>query len=262
MLKNFRPCIVSDRTKKAKLIHKSILNKQKNFPLSKSNIIVVIGGDGFMLHTLKKLYHSNKAFYGINAGTYGFLMNKFDKNNFQKKITTSKQYLIKPLVMMVKKNHKVINNFAINEISIFRQSKQAANLFIKKNNSVVIKKLVADGVLISTPAGSTAYNLSVHGPILDLDSKKITITPISPFRPRRWKGAIVSEKSKFLIKNLNKVKRPISVVADNFEVRNVNSVKIETSKNINFKILFDKNNDLNKKIKIEQAIREIYYKKF
>ena len=103
MLKNFRPCIVSDRTKKAKLIHKSILNKQKNFPLSKSNIIVVIGGDGFMLHTLKKLYHSNKAFYGINAGTYGFLMNKFDKNNFQKKITTSKQYLIKPLVMTVKK---------------------------------------------------------------------------------------------------------------------------------------------------------------
>ena len=127
---------------------------------------------------------------------------------------------------------------------------------INNGKSIVIKKLISDGVLVSTPAGSTAYNLSVHGPILNLDSKKLAITPISPFRPRRWRGTIISEKSKINIKNLNVKKRPISAVADNFEVRNAKKINIKINKKINFNLFFNKNNSLYKKIKIEQLRKE------
>ena len=145
---------------------------------------------------------------------------------------------------------------AINEVSILRQSRQAASLSIYYGTKQIIKKLVSDGVLVSTPAGSTAYNLSVHGPILSLNSKKLSISPISPFRPRRWKGKIVSDKSKINIKNLNPKKRPISAVADNIEVRNAKNVVVKTDKKIKFNLLYDKNKSLQKKIKIEQLRRE------
>ena len=145
-----------------------------------------------------------------------------------------------------------IDLWDINEISILRQSKQAACIAISSSYKKIIKKLIADGVLVSTPAGSTAYNLSVHGPILNLDSKKLSIAPISPFRPRRWKGRVVGEKSKIYIRNLNPNKRPISAVADNVEVRNANVIKIQINKKIVFNLIYDKNNSLKKKIKIEQ----------
>ena len=151
------------------------------------------------------------------------------------------------------KTNQIKKSIAINEISILRQSKQAAKVSIKSGKKSIMKKLISDGVLVSTPAGSTAYNLSIHGPILDLDSKKLAITPISPFRPRRWKGKIINEKSKIIIKNLNVHKRPISAVADNFEVRNAKIIKIQIDKKINFHLLYDKNNSLHKKIKIEQS---------
>ena len=146
---------------------------------------------------------------------------------------------------------------AINEVSILRQSRQAASLSINYGAKKLIKKLVADGVLVSTPAGSTAYNLSVHGPILSLNSKKLSISPISPFRPRRWKGKVVSDKTKINIKNLNAIKRPISAVADNIEVRNARNIIIKTNRKIKFHLLYDKNRGLQKKIKIEQLRREI-----
>ena len=145
---------------------------------------------------------------------------------------------------------------AVNEVSILRQSRQAASLSINYGSKQIIKKLVSDGVLVSTPAGSTAYNLSVHGPILSLNSKKLSISPISPFRPRRWKGKIVSDKSKINIKNLNPKKRPISAVADNIEVRNAKNITVKTNKKIKFNLLYDKNRSLQKKIKIEQLRRE------
>tara|TARA_B110001450_G_C17517242_1_gene438998 strand:- start:410 stop:895 length:486 start_codon:yes stop_codon:yes gene_type:complete len=159
---------------------------------------------------------------------------------------------------------KVVNNkgilkksIAINEVSILRQSRQAASLLIKNDSKIIIKKLISDGVLVSTPAGSTAYNLSVHGPILSLNSKKISIAPISPFRPRRWKGKIVNEKSTIIIKNLNPQKRPISAVADNIEFRNIKIVSIKTNNKIKFNLLYDRNRSLQKKIKIEQLRKEI-----
>ena len=151
---------------------------------------------------------------------------------------------------------QIKKSIAINEISILRQTKQASSISITSNNKNIIKNLVSDGVLISTPAGSTAYNLSAHGPILNLDSKKLAVTPISPFRPRRWRGTIVSDKSKIIIKNLDIDKRPISAVADNFEVRNVKTITIESNKKIIFELMYDKNNSLYKKIKIEQVRKE------
>ena len=162
-----------------------------------------------------------------------------------------------PLEMMVKnKQGQIKKSLAVNEVSILRQSRQAAVISINNSTKIIIKKLIADGVLVSTPAGSTAYNLSVHGPILSLNSKKLSIAPISAFRPRRWKGKIVSEKSKILIKNLNILKRPISAVADNIEVRNAKIISIKTNNKIKFNLLYDSNRSLQKKIKIEQIRKE------
>ena len=249
--------IISDKTSNSKRIKNILLKKIKNFPLLKSKLIVVIGGDGFMLQTLKKFYKLKKSFYGVNSGHYGFLMNRFSNKNFLKNLTTAKLIQIHPLQMIVRtKNNQLKKSISINEVSILRQSKQAASVMISIGKSIVIKKLISDGVLVSTPAGSTAYNLSVHGPILNLDSKKLTITPISPFRPRRWRGTIISEKSNINIKNLNFKKRPISAVADNIEVRNAKKINIKINKKINFNLLFNKNNSLHKKIKIEQLRKE------
>tara|TARA_B110000090_G_C12974683_1_gene290326 strand:- start:47 stop:532 length:486 start_codon:yes stop_codon:yes gene_type:complete len=159
--------------------------------------------------------------------------------------------------MTVRNNKNQTKKYlAINEVSILRQSRQAASLSINYGSKQIIKKLISDGVLVSTPAGSTAYNLSVHGPILSLNSKKLSISPISPFRPRRWKGKIVSDKSKITIKNLNPKKRPISAVADNIEVRNAKNIIIKTNQKIIFNLLYDKNRSLHKKIKIEELRRE------
>ena len=210
-----------------------------------------------MLHTLKKLHKYKKSFYGLNSGNYGFLMNKFNINKFKKNLSSSKPVRINPLEMkVVTKNNLTKKSIAINEVSVLRQSKQAASLKILNGKNTLIKKLVSDGVLVSTPAGSTAYNLSVHGPILNLNSKKLSISPISPFRPRRWKGKIVSDKSKINIRNLNPVKRPISAVADNVEVRNAKIIIIVTNKNIKFNLLYDQNKSLQKKITLEQLRKE------
>ena len=235
-----------------------LFKRFKKYSPYNSNLIVVLGGDGFMLETLKKFRKLNKPFYGMNTGTYGFLMNKLNNNNFLESFSKSKIITISALQMVAKtKNNIVKKGIAINEISMLRQSKQTASLQIKKGKKTVMKKLVSDGVLVSTPAGSTAYNLSVHGPILSLNSKKLAITPISPFRPRRWKGSIVSDKSIIRITNLDIKKRPVSVVADNVEFRNIKSVKIFVNRKIKFNLLYDSKSSLNKKIKIEQVRREI-----
>ena len=250
--------IVSDKNKKSEKIKLKVLKKIQNTQFKKRKLIIVIGGDGFMLQTLKKFYKYKKPFYGINSGDYGFLMNKFYEKNFLKNISKSDFIKISPLQMIVKnKFNKIKKSIAINEISILRQSRQAASVSIKNGSNYVIKKLRGDGLLVCTPAGSTAYNLSVHGPILNLNSNKLAISPVSPFRPRRWKGKIVSNKSKIIIKNLNPKKRPISAVADNVEVRNVVEVKISENKKIMFNLMYNKNKSIEKKIKIEQLRKEI-----
>ena len=249
--------IISDRNKKSLKI-KNLLTKKINIVLFKqNNLIIVIGGDGFMLETLKKNKNLKKNFYGINSGNYGFLMNKFSSKNIIKNLSRPNMISISPLEMIIKTNNNQTKKFlAINEVSVLRQSRQAASLSIKHGSKQIIKNLVADGVLVSTPAGSTAYNLSVYGPILSLNSKKLSIAPISPFRPRRWRGKIVSDKMKIIITNLNPAKRPISAVADNLEVRNAKSIVVKTNNKIKFNLLYDKSRSLQKKIKIEQLRKE------
>ena len=242
-----------DKTNKAKSFKKSIFQKYANYPVRDSDVIVVVGGDGFMLQILKKYQKYKKPFYGMNRGTSGFLMNKFKLQDIYKKIFRAKPVSISPLEMKVTtKDNKKIVAIAVNEVSLLRQSKQTASLQILNGKNVLIKKLISDGVLVSTPAGSTAYNLSVRGPILSLDSNKMAITPISPFRPRRWIGKIVSSSSIITVTNLDIKKRPVSVVADNVEVRNMRSVKVKINKSIKFRLLYDKGNTLIKKIKLEQ----------
>ena len=185
-------------------------------------------------------------------------MNKFAKEKTIKNVSKSKQITISPLEMIVKSKFGTSRKaLAINEVSILRQSRQAASISISSNKKKIIKELVSDGVLVSTPAGSTAYNLSVYGPILSLNSKKLSIAPISAFRPRRWKGRTVSDTSKIEIRNLDIKKRPISAVADNIEFRNAKSINIKTDNKIKFTLLYDKNRGLQKKIKIEQIRKEI-----
>ena len=249
--------IISDKNKKSLKIKNLLLKKIKSNHFKKENLVIVIGGDGFMLQTLKKNKNSRKHFYGINSGNYGFLMNKFSSKDIIINLLKANLVSISPLEMIVKnKNNQIKKFIAINEVSVLRQSRQAASLSIKQRSKQIIKKLVSDGVLVSTPAGSTAYNLSVHGPILSLNSKKLSISPISPFRPRRWKGKIVNDKSKIIIKNLNPFKRPISAVADNQEVRNAKLITIKTNNKIKFNLLYDQNRSLQKKIKIEQLRKE------
>ena len=222
--------IISDKNSRSSNIKKSLIKILKRNEIKKPNLIIVIGGDGFMLQTLKKNRNSKKSFYGINSGNFGFLMNKYSSNNLVKNLSKAKMISISPLEMTVSnKNNQSKRHIAINEVSILRQSRQAASLSINYGSKKLIKNLVSDGVLVSTPAGSTAYNLSVHGPILGLNSKKLSISPISAFRPRRWKGKIVSDSSKIIIR---------------------------TNKNIKFNLLYDKNRSLQKKIKIEQIRRE------
>jgi len=250
--------IISDKNKKSQIIKKLLVKKLKQEKFKNVNLTIVVGGDGFMLQTIKKNKNPKKKFYGINSGNYGFLMNKFSYKNIIKNLSNAKIVTIYPLEMNVKNKNNLIKKYlAINEVSILRQSRQTASLSIKQGSKHIIKKLVSDGVLVSTPAGSTAYNLSVHGPILSLHSKKLSIAPISAFRPRRWKGKIVNDKLKIIIKNLDPVKRPISAVADNLEVRNAKLIFIKKNNRIKFNLLYDKNISLQKKINIEQVRKEI-----
>tara|TARA_Y100000768_G_C23801108_1_gene597269 strand:- start:43 stop:810 length:768 start_codon:yes stop_codon:yes gene_type:complete len=249
--------IISDKNTQSLKIKKQINKIIKNKQTTKKNIAIVIGGDGFMLQTLKKNKHSKKFFYGVNSGNYGFLMNKFSRKDLFKNLSRAKMISISPLEMVVLNKSNKKKYLAINEVSILRQSRQAANLSIKNKSSFIMKKLVSDGVLVSTPAGSTAYNLSVNGPILNLNSKKISIAPISAFRPRRWAGKIVSDKSKIIITNLNPLKRPVSAVADNIEIRNAKKIAIKVQSKIKFNLLYDKNKSLQKKINLEQLRKEI-----
>ena len=248
--------IISDKNKKSQKIKTFLIKNLKNKKI-KSNLFLVIGGDGFMLKTLKNNKNNTKLFYGINSGNYGFLMNKFSPKNTIKNLSKAKMISISPLEMKVTTKMGVKKkSIAINEVSILRQSRQAASLNIKLGKKNIIKKLISDGILVSTPAGSTAYNMSVYGPILSLNSNKLSISPISAFRPRRWKGKIVSDKSLIQIKNLNPIKRPISAVADNIEIRNAKNIFIKTNKKIKFNLLYDASRSLQNKIKIEQLRKE------
>ena len=245
--------IIADANSTAQSARRLIAKKYKNFPINDSDVLLVLGGDGFMLASLKKYQKYQLPFYGMNKGNRGFLLNKFDEKDLINKINKSKIAELHPLEMYARnKNGKVKTAIAVNEVSVFRETRQAAKLEIKIDNKIRMKEVTCDGVLVATPAGSTAYNLSVRGPVLDLESNLLAVTPISPFKPRGWRGATINNRSKVSIKNLDFKKRPVSVVADNIEFRDVSNVSIYLNKNKTFKLLYDKKYGLKERNLAEQ----------
>ena len=245
--------IIADANSTAQSAKRLIAKKYKNFSINDSDVLVVLGGDGFMLASLKKYQKYQLPFYGMNKGNRGFLLNKFDEKDLINKINKSKIAELHPLEMYARnKNGKVKTAIAVNEVSVFRETRQAAKLEIKIDNKIRMKEVTCDGVLVATPAGSTAYNLSARGPVLDLESNLLAVTPISPFKPRGWRGATINNRSKVSIKNLDFKKRPVSVVADNIEFRDVSNVSIYLNKNKTFKLLYDKKYGLKERNLAEQ----------
>ena len=248
-----KPHFIVDYTKISKESSNRIQSTYKFFSLSEADAIVVLGGDGFMLDILKRYQDLDLPFYGINKGTVGFLMNQNQNENLLNKLNQAEETIIHPLKMHAKKiDGSEEDHLAINEISILRSGSQAAKLKIVVDNLVRLEELVCDGALVSTPAGSTAYNYSAHGPILPIDSNILALTAMAAFRPRRWRGALIPSNAKieFFIKDSNK--RPVSAYADSKEVKNINSVMIESEDNVYYKLLFDKGHGLQERILREQ----------
>jgi NAD+ kinase len=218
-----------------------------------ADVIVALGGDGLMLQTLHKFMTSGKPIYGMHRGTVGFLMNDYSPDGLRERLAAAHITAIHPLLMRAtgrdKKRHE---HYAINEVSLFRQSAQAAHLRIKIDGTERLAELVADGALVATPAGSTAYNLSVQGPIIPINAPLMALTPISPFRPRRWRGALLPDKAKVTIDVLEAEKRPVAAVADHDEVRSVTSVDISMDLSISINMLFDPGHNLDDRILREQ----------
>ncbi len=218
-----------------------------------ADVIVVLGGDGFMLQCLHQFMHEDIPVFGLRRGTVGFLMNDYADDDLLQRISAAQETVLRPLTMLATGvDGRVFESLAINEVSLLRQTKQSAHIEIKINGLTKIENLVGDGVMVATPAGSTAYNLSAHGPVIPLGSDILALTPISPFRPRRWRGAIIPAHAEvtFLVKNHQK--RPVSATADNTEIRDVVEVVIKEAKQVKIRALYDAKHNLEDRIINEQ----------
>ena len=237
---------------------KKALKELKNFYPSvkpdSADIIIALGGDGFALSTLHKYIKYKASIFGMNRGTVGFLMNEYRSDKLFERLKHTKQVTLLPLKMTARIKGRKKQAIAINEVSILRETRQAAKIRISIDGIVRMKELVCDGILISTPAGSTAYNLSAHGPILPLEAEILALTPISAFRPRRWKGALLPRKSSVRIDILEAKKRPVSAVADHTEVRDVSSVEVSVDMDKKIRMLFDEEHNLEERIINEQFL--------
>jgi NAD+ kinase len=218
-----------------------------------ADAIVALGGDGHMLQTLHRYINDGVPIYGMNRGSVGFLMNDYSEENLRERLAAADISRINPLSMIAYdqagKAHKAL---AINEVSLFRQRHQAAKLKIIVDGKVRMEELICDGVLVATPAGSTAYNLSAHGPILPINAPLLALTPISPFRPRRWRGALLPNKVHITVQVNEADKRPVSAVADHFEVRAVARVEVEKARNVELFMMFDADHSLDERVLAEQ----------
>jgi NAD+ kinase len=235
-----------------------ILSEQIDFvALDDAEAVIVLGGDGHLLQVLHQLYESRRDIpvYGMNRGTIGFLMNVWQPSDLLSRLTRAKSFSVRPLVATITTvSGQSFTLPAINEVSLLRETRQAAKLEISVNGRAVIPELICDGILVSTPAGSTAYNLSANGPILPLDSSLLALTPISPFRPRRWKGAILPDRYVIKLKILEAGKRPVSAVADQREIRDISHVEVALDRNRALTLLFDPEHALDDRIAMEQFI--------
>lgn len=220
---------------------------------TKPDVIVALGGDGFMLQVLHKYMHRNIPVYGMNCGSVGFLLNSYHGDNLLERISTARLASLHPLVMYVRTvDGRERQELAINEVSLFRESRQAAKLRVTIDHVVRVSEMIADGIIVSTPAGSTAYNFSAGGPIIPHNGNLLALTPIAPFRPRRWKGALLNHQSSITFEVLEAGKRPVSAVADFTEVRDVQSVSVFEDRNITLSLLFDPEHNLEERITNEQ----------
>ena len=219
-----------------------------------ASIIVALGGDGFMLQTLHTFLDKGVAIYGMNFGSVGFLMNELHENDLTQRLAAATAAKVHPLLMKAVTAKETHEALAFNEVSLLRETRQAAKLRIILDGKVRLSELICDGILVSTPAGSTAYNLSAHGPILPIDSALLAMTPLSPFRPRRWRGALLPHQAQIRIDILEPQKRPVSATADNTEVREVSRVDIAEDRNTTMTMLFDEGHSLDERILAEQFL--------
>jgi NAD+ kinase len=245
--------LVASQTPEAREAYGQLEKRYGNAEPKDADVIVALGGDGLMLQTLHKFMNSGKPIYGMHRGTVGFLMNDFSIDNLVERLTAAQITVIHPLVMRARDfAGRMHEHRAINEVSLFRQSAQAAHLRILIDGQERLTELIADGLLVSTPAGSTAYNLSVQGPIIPIHAPLLALTPISPFRPRRWRGALLPDKAKVTIEVKDADKRPVAAVADSDEVRSVRSVDVEMDHGVSLNMLFDPGHNLDERILREQ----------
>ncbi|MDW8479613.1 MAG: NAD kinase [Xanthomonadales bacterium] len=219
----------------------------------RAEVIVALGGDGFMLRTLHRYQHLGRPFFGMKIGTVGFLMNEYRAEGLPERLAAAHRHQLRPLEMRaVTEAGGRVEALAFNEVSLLRETKQAAKLRIVLNGQVRLPELICDGVLVATPAGSTAYNLSAHGPILPLDSRVLALTPLAAFRPRRWRGAILRADTEIRIEVLEPYKRPVSATADAEEVRDVLEVEVRESRSRILELWFDPEHNLDERILEEQ----------
>ena len=220
---------------------------------AEADVVVALGGDGLMLQTLHQHMRTGKPIYGMHRGTVGFLMNEFSTHDLRGRLAAARESVIYPLLMRATDIHGAVHiHHAINEVALFRQTYQAARLRILIDNHERMPELIADGVLVSTPAGSTAYNLSVQGPILPINAALLALTPISAFRPRRWRGALLPDNAYVVIEVLEEEKRPVAAVADHDEARDIRRVEVLSDKTISMRMLFDPGHSLEERILREQ----------
>ena len=249
--------IISSATPQAREAEALLREVHEFVPLDSADAVIVLGGDGHMLQVLHQLLESRRDIpaYGMNRGTIGFLMNSWDVHDLPRRLQRAKSFSVRPLTTDITtiSGQKFVLP-AINEVSLLRETRQAAKLEISVNGRAVIPELICDGILVSTPAGSTAYNLSANGPILPLDSSLLALTPISPFRPRRWKGAILPDRYVIRIKILEASKRPVSAVADQREIRDIAHVEVALDRNRALTLMFDPEHALDDRISMEQFI--------
>ena len=245
--------LAAETTDSAQVALRHFKNLYPHCTPDEASVIVAIGGDGFMLEILHRYIASGKPIYGINRGTVGFLMNHYNEENLLDRISAAQPVILHPLRMIaVQGDGTKVQALAINEVSLLRETRQTAKICISINDRVRLDELASDGILVSTPAGSTAYNLSAHGPILPLDANVLAMTPISAFRPRRWRGALVPHTSVIRFDILQSAKRPVSAVADSTEVRDVVSVTVQEDRNVTLTLLFDPEHSLHERIMTEQ----------
>ena len=241
------------KNKKAKIASTKLIKHYGQAELSEAEIIVAVGGDGAMLNALRESISSNLPVFGLNRGNIGFLMNNFSEFDLIRRLEKAKEIIVHPLEMLVSDiENNEYREMAVNEVSIFRSSHQSAMISIKIDETVRLNELTCDGIMVATPVGSTAYNLSAHGPIIPIDSEILALTPISPFRPRSWRGALIKNKSIIEFEIYNPKLRPVSASADSREVKNVTKVKIYQRNDTNLRIMYDQGNSMEDRYLREQ----------